>query len=349
VSRIVGAFVNPVVSSVDVDAVLQQVDVDDIVERVDIANVIDRIDVNAVMDRVDLDRLMARVDVNQLLSRIDLDRLLQRLDVESVVERIDVDGVLDKVDLPRVIERVQVSRMVASTAGEMALSALDLVRRHLTGADWLVCYGGLRVFRRRRVRWAHPRPDVSGAPAGAITRLVAYIVDTATIIGVLSLGVLLVSYLAGLFVGHTVDPRRAGGPWWIGVTAAAVIFYFWAGWTMTGRTVGMALMGLRVVRSDGGEVRGRSAFLRALVFPFSLILAVGVIPIVLQRDRRAWHDFAANTMVIYDWGDRPAQMSAAVDKWLAPRTAADRGHPDQVTIVVEVEADSGQPKEEPDG
>jgi uncharacterized RDD family membrane protein YckC len=41
------------------------------------------------------------------------------------------------------------------------------------------------------------------------------------------------------------------------------------------------------------------------------------------RNRRALHDLIAGTAVVYDWGDRPAQMPAPLSSFIADRTRQD--------------------------
>ena len=37
---------------------------------------------------------------------------------------------------------------------------------------------------------------------------------------------------------------------------------------------------------------------------------------LVDRRRRALHDFAAKSAVVYDWGDRPAELSTPLSNWL---------------------------------
>ena len=70
---------------------------------------------------------------------------------------------------------------------------------------------------------------------------------------------------------------------------------------MSGRTLGMTLFGLRVVRDDGSGLNGRHAIVRVLAFPLSILtLGVGILLILLRRDRCALHDLIADTVVVYD-------------------------------------------------
>ena len=72
---------------------------------------------------------------------------------------------------------------------------------------------------------------------------------------------------------------------------------------------------MRVLRLDGTPIHGRQALVRVLVYPFSFILGLGLIPIVTARSHRALHDKAASTSVRYDWGDLP-DARAPLTAWL---------------------------------
>ena len=87
-----------------------------------------------------------------------------------------------------------------------------------------------------------------------------------------------------------------------GLFAAWELAYFGFSWATNGRTLGMAVFGIRVVRTDGAVLEPRHATVRALVFPFSfLFCGLGFLGILVQREHRALHDLAAGSAVIYAW------------------------------------------------
>ena len=49
----------------------------------------------------------------------------------------------------------------------------------------------------------------------------------------------------------------------------------------------------------------------------------GVLGIVFDARQRALHDVAAKTAVVYDWGDRPAELPAPLSKWLTDHGVGD--------------------------
>ena len=73
--------------------------------------------------------------------------------------------------------------------------------------------------------------------------------------------------------------------------------YFWVGFALAGRTIGMGIVGIGVLNEEGATMSGRNAFIRTLVFPISfLILGLGFLGIFISPTRRALHDAAAGTV-----------------------------------------------------
>jgi uncharacterized RDD family membrane protein YckC len=132
-----------------------------------------------------------------------------------------------------------------------------------------------------------------------VTRCAAYVIDLVVMSTVLAGGSAVVAFLVAVVTGHRLhlssDRDLAGlalAVWWL--------VYFAGSWAVTGRTPGMSLLGLHVVRPDGAPVSPRSAVLRALTFPLSVALfGLGFVGILFHRQRRALHDLLAGTAVTY--------------------------------------------------
>jgi uncharacterized RDD family membrane protein YckC len=147
-----------------------------------------------------------------------------------------------------------------------------------------------------------------GHYAGSVSRFAAYAVDLAVTSAVFSLTLAVVSYAAKIVTGHDVSWNRSN-------IVVVVLFvgwqfvYFGYSWAVAGRTFGMALLGIRVVRADGSVVGPRRGVVRALVFPLSfLFFGLGFLGILVQREHRALHDLIAGTAVIYAWDARAARL-----------------------------------------
>ncbi|MBW3605321.1 MAG: RDD family protein [Actinobacteria bacterium] len=323
------------------DRMLDVVGPDEIVERVDVNAVLDRVDINDLLARVEVNQLLDRVDVDRLLARVDVDRLLADADVNQLLTRVDVDGLMDRVDVERLVRRAGVPEIVAESTTSVAVSTLDLVRRQLLALDVVITRGVMRLLGRDDAALpagpallagdggpAHSLPvptaavtDVTGHYAGPVTRLVAHVLDVAVAAGAFTFTSGALSSLLTT-VGVPVDEITRGGVLFVAAFIAWLFLYWWAGTAVAGRTPGMAVVGLRIVTREGLPLSGRRASVRVLVLPLSIaLLGLGLIGIVVDRERRGLHDVAAGSTVVYDWGDRKATLPTPLARWLARHAA----------------------------
>ena len=158
-----------------------------------------------------------------------------------------------------------------------------------------------------------PRPPTEsvtaqGNYAGSVSRFVAYAIDLFASSAVFTLALAGISYVVKIVTGEQVSWNRQN----ILVVVLYVaweFFYFGYSWAVSGRTFGMAVLGVRVVRADGAIAEPRRGVLRALVFPLSFLLfGLGFLGILVQRERRALHDLIAGTAVVYAWDARAARL-----------------------------------------
>lgn len=261
-----------------------------VAERV-VALVVDALDLDGVFARVDINALLDRVDLDELLDRVDLDPVLDRVDVNALLARIDVNGLLAQVDVDALVARTDLAATMASTASDVADSTLRTLRRRLAEADAWVGGRADALMGRADVP---PRPD-----AGAVSRLLAYIVDHVTLTVAFSVGATVVGFLVRLLTGHRLDASAnltagvALSVWWFA--------YFAVSWATTGRSVGMGLVGVRVVQLDLEPVGAGRAVVRTLAWPLSAALfGLGFIGILVHPRRRALHDLIAATRVVHD-------------------------------------------------
>lgn len=339
---VVGSLVSPVVDAVDVDTVL---------EDIDINALLDRIDVNALLDRVNADRLLDRVDANRLLDRVDLDRVVARLDMDAVLKRVDVDALVDRIDIGKVVERVDVNRLVERTELKAIIArsttglfsgVVDVARTQIITIDQAA--QGLGAFVIRRPRGLAPgtpndpadQPDLrsitrreqavalQGHFAGSVSRFLAFLADLFVIGLLFGLGSLLVSSAIEVVFRSSFDAADHR----LLVTALYVgwaFLYFAGSWATTGRTFGMALLGVMVVRADGADLGFARAAARTVCFPLSfLFFGAGLVLGLFRRDRRELHDLLAGTSVIYAWDAEEAQLRATAVAAAHPALATRR-------------------------
>lgn len=185
---------------------------------------------------------------------------------------------------------------------------------------------------------APPSPERTvgrqGHYAGLVSRLVAFLLDILIIWALYTLGAAGLSLASQLLTGHilNLDDHQLAGAIVLGVWGFVYFAYQWA---LNGKTLGNAILGIQVVQASGAPVRPRQAVIRTLVLPLSFaFFYVGILMIVVQRERRALHDLIAGTAVVYDWDARSAHL-----RWLARSKTA--GHPERHHAQGGDVADSG--------
>ena len=152
------------------------------------------------------------------------------------------------------------------------------------------------------------RESLQGRYAGFASRFVAFAVDVGVTLGVFLLALAAISFAASVLTGKDIT-WHTGDIWVIVAYAVWAFIYFASCWSANGRTIGMALFGVRVVGDDGTYPTHRQAVVRALALPLSfLLLGLGFVGILLGDRRRALHDVIAGTAVIYAWDARAARL-----------------------------------------
>jgi uncharacterized RDD family membrane protein YckC len=151
-------------------------------------------------------------------------------------------------------------------------------------------------------------PGLEGHYAGAVTRFAAFVIDIVVIGTLFSLFGHVVEFVVRVLSDDRIEVARGtlGSRIALGVWA---FVYFAHPLAVSGRTFGMAVAGIRVVRVDGSDINGWHAVLRVLALPLSFLLfGLGLFLILLRRDRRALHDLIASTAVVYAWDARAARL-----------------------------------------
>jgi uncharacterized RDD family membrane protein YckC len=151
-----------------------------------------------------------------------------------------------------------------------------------------------------------------GNYAGAVSRLAAFAADVGASWGLFTLAAAALSFSIQLVSGTNFSLTD----YQIASLVAAVVWefvYFAYQWSLSGKTIGMALLGIRVVRTDGSPIGPRQAVVRTITLPLSfLLLGLGFLGILTNRNRYALHDRLAGTAVVYSWDARAARL-----RWLA--------------------------------
>jgi uncharacterized RDD family membrane protein YckC len=159
-----------------------------------------------------------------------------------------------------------------------------------------------------------PAPSVEmtvgrqGHYAGAVSRLAAFAADVGASWGLFTAGAALLSLASELITGRSVTVTHHQIPAII-ILGVWEFIYFTYPWAVSGKTLGMALFGIQVVTVEGRPITARQALVRSLCLPLSaLVVGLGFLGIVFQRERRALHDLLAGTAVVYAWDARAARL-----------------------------------------
>lgn len=140
-----------------------------------------------------------------------------------------------------------------------------------------------------------------GHRAGIVSRALAAALDT-----VLAVLALVVGYLAWAGVRFLVSPRRFTFPepsllLSVGSLLALLTVYLALTWTLSGRSYGALVLGLRVVDRHGGRVGVGVAVVRAGV---SVLVPLGLLWVAVSGRNRSLADVLLRTAVVYDWRPR---------------------------------------------
>ena len=143
---------------------------------------------------------------------------------------------------------------------------------------------------------------MQGQQAGIVSRALADLIDfgvaQAIFFGSI-LGVGLIRYVLGADRRLTTwQPSTLGV---VAVQYVLLVLVFTVGWAGGGRTLGKAILGLRVSRADGRPLGWGRAVLRAggcAAAPWILGF------VALSRKNRGIHDVLLGTRVTYDWARR---------------------------------------------
>ena len=158
--------------------------------------------------------------------------------------------------------------------------------------------------------------SLRGENAGFVTRLVAFVID----IVIVAVAVLVINSLSTLILNFFNLDGILDGPS-AGDTTFTKIFriiyygtlliiylllivayhpFFWM--LAEGRTPGKKLMGIQVVSQNGQKLRLGQCLKRFVGYWFSaLVLFLGYLSVLIDDDRRSWHDKLAKTSVSYNW------------------------------------------------
>ncbi len=314
--------------------------------------VLEAIDVNALLGRVDVEGVIDRVDVEKLIERVDVEGIVKRIDVNAIVGEIDIESLVENTELGSLIVKSTAGILTEILDGVRAQAvALDdfcakLTSRILRRDPASLPVGPDQIASRPEVNATsspndglrsppkgppptsreHLEPVAStpqsaeltgerqGQYAGAVSRLAAIAMDGLASWTLYVAAGALVTFAVELITGRTFNLTRHPV---VAVTALVIweFAYFSYQWAISGRTIGMAILGIRVESAGAGPIGGRAACIRTLVLPLSIAaLFLGCLGILTNTARQAWHDRLAGTFVVYAWDARAARLRRLADR-----------------------------------
>lgn len=136
-----------------------------------------------------------------------------------------------------------------------------------------------------------------GHRAGFISRALAALIDLGSVIAlvfVVNLVIAIIRLIIERVQGATLPQ--------FGWSVALGFLLLWLAWTYawgtTGRSLGMYIMGLRIVGYSGHRVRLPVAALRSI---FCMLFPIGLIWVIFSPANRSLQDVVLRTSVVYDW------------------------------------------------
>jgi len=148
----------------------------------------------------------------------------------------------------------------------------------------------------------------SSRPAGFFSRLEAFVVDL-IILSIIQLGgsafinaFLKFFRLTGLAdkIKTILENSTVNIVVGSALMTLLVIGYFTFFWTLVGYTPGKAILGLKVVRKNGGKLSFGRSLLRFFAYWISMLpLFLGFFWVLWDSKRQGWHDKIAGTQVLY--------------------------------------------------
>ena len=144
----------------------------------------------------------------------------------------------------------------------------------------------------------YTQAEVIGSPGGFWIRFGAYIIDEVLLT---IAGVLLTIAFTGVDAEQALSELTRESSGWaatlITLGFGAAYYTFTIG--QWGQTIGKAILGLKVTRTNGSPLTFWRSFARYWAYLASAIpLGLGFIAIALSSQKRGWHDFICDTRVV---------------------------------------------------
>ncbi len=250
--------------------------------------------------------------IEEAVAKTEIEDLVGRALNSDAADRIWED-ILASDKAQMLVERVAEAPEVRAAIAQQGFGLISDVGRSISRIterlDDLAERLAHRIVRR-------PGHDAETNQAGLITRLLAMGLDLALMFGALSIVSGLLASIIPVAFGDTQD----------GLSPVAIVLLVLAGfsaiggylvtfWSLAGQTPGMRFLGIRLQHEGSHEIGFGRSLQRLFAIPLSILpLLAGYLAILVNPQRRGWHDRIADTEVIYDeasapWSSNPREWA----------------------------------------
>ena len=139
--------------------------------------------------------------------------------------------------------------------------------------------------------------------AGFFSRVVAAVVDVLIVFVFLLIALGGYAVVRYLFTDNPLEYPDPGVVWNSVVFSVLLVAVLTQAWCGSGRTLGNATVGLRMLTESGDRPTWRRALLRAVIVVY--IPVISMLWILVSRKNAGLHDLVCRTAVVYDWRVQP--------------------------------------------
>jgi uncharacterized RDD family membrane protein YckC len=206
--------------------------------------------------------------------------------------------VLEGPHAQRLVERVAEAPEVRAAIAAQGIGLIGDLGYQVSRVTRVIDFIGERIVRRVLFR---PQRVTPTARTGFFTRALAIGVDLLIVNAALALLGSVISWLSdsiGITAGQEIpNAMFAVGAFLWFVLASLYLLVFWS---LSGQTIGMRFLDIRMEKDGRFRIGSRAAFRRLVGFWFSAAL-VGIpfLAVLIRTDRRGLHDRMGDTMVYF--------------------------------------------------
>lgn len=141
--------------------------------------------------------------------------------------------------------------------------------------------------------------ESQGHRAGFVSQALGSALDAATIFAIDFALLAVFGFVRFLLTDKGYEYPQPGPAFNFLIVFVTGVALLWSSWSGSGRAPGMAVLGLRVVASDGSRLSSRRAFWRAVLGV--LTLGVGILWVLVSKRNKSIYDLVCGSAVVYEW------------------------------------------------